>query len=361
MLSLTHRLFGIALLLTTVMTASAQPVTLPRNPSPAAQIGQTIGISTITVSYSRPSVKGRQIWGGVVPYGWNKQAFGPGKDAPWRAGANENTVLTLSHDAMVEGQAVPAGSYGLFLVVNKDNTGQLILSKDYKSWGSFFYNPALDQMRAPVRLHDGPMAELLTYSFDQIDRSSAELVLAWEKKTIPIKISFAVDSIVVSNARQELRNMPGFTPQGYLSIANYCLQNKVNFDEALGWVEKAIAQNKTFTALHIKSGLLKASGKEAEANAVMKDAAMVANEFELNQYGYQLLGSGDVNSAIPIFILSTKKNPASPNAWDSLGEAYVAAGDKKNAIASFKKSLSMNPPENVRLNSEKFLQQLGAK
>ena len=126
-------------------------VTLPREPSPAASVSQTIGISTVTVKYSRPSVKGREIWGALVPYGWNVQQFGLRNSAPWRAGANENTVLELSDDAKVAGHNVPAGSYGLTFVINKDNTGEVILSKDYKSWGSFFYDPKDDEMRANIQ------------------------------------------------------------------------------------------------------------------------------------------------------------------------------------------------------------------
>src|SRR5690349_21999768 len=113
---------------------SSQGITTPRVPSPAAEVSQTIGISKVIVNYSRPSVKGREIWGKLVPFGWNVQAFGAGNSAPWRAGANENTTIKFSHDAKVEGQTVPAGTYGLFFVINSDNTGEVILSKSYQSW-----------------------------------------------------------------------------------------------------------------------------------------------------------------------------------------------------------------------------------
>src|SRR5262245_7380782 len=84
----------------------SQGVTVPRTPSPAAKVSQTIGISTVNISYSRPSVKSREVWGKLVPYGWNVQSYGGGKNAPWRAGANENTVIEFSHDATVEGKPV---------------------------------------------------------------------------------------------------------------------------------------------------------------------------------------------------------------------------------------------------------------
>src|ERR1051325_7239439 len=113
-----------------VYDVSAQNVTLPRTPSPSATVSQTIGISTISINYSRPSVKGRKVWGELVPFGWNTNGVA---DAPWRAGANENTIIELSNDATIEGKKVPAGKYGFFLVINADNSGEVVLSKDYHS------------------------------------------------------------------------------------------------------------------------------------------------------------------------------------------------------------------------------------
>src|SRR5688572_33255422 len=101
-------LSGIIVLLSVALTV-AQGITTPRTPSPGATVSQKIGISTVTVNYSRPSVKGREVWGALVPYGWNVQSFGSQKEAPWRAGANENTVITLSHAATFQGTKIPAG------------------------------------------------------------------------------------------------------------------------------------------------------------------------------------------------------------------------------------------------------------
>lgn len=138
MLYLSVKRLLLLLLALSSVTVYAQGITTPRVPSPAAKISQTIGISTVNVQYSRPSVKNREVWGNLVPYGWNVQGFGAGNSAPWRAGANENTVIEFSHPVKVEGKEVPAGAYGLFFVINKDNTGEVILSKDSRSWGSFF-------------------------------------------------------------------------------------------------------------------------------------------------------------------------------------------------------------------------------
>lgn len=342
------------------MQVLAQGITTPRTASPAASVSQTIGISTVTVKYSRPSVKGREVWGALVPYGWNVQGFGAGREAPWRAGANENTVIEFSHPAKVEGQTVPAGSYGLFFVINKDNSGEVILSKDYRSWGSFWYDPKNDQLRSKIQLRDNAQTELLTFDFINPTKTTAELVLNWEKKQFPVKIEFAVDDIVMANATEELKGVTGFTPQGYASAANYALQNKVNLEKGLAWIDQAIAQNKTFATLNTKAGLLKLTGKPDEGDKIMKDAMAIATENDLNNYGYQLLGNGENDKAIEILTIVTERFPKSANAWDSLGEAYALKGDKTNAVKNFKKSLSLNPPANVRANSEKYLKQFGA-
>jgi tetratricopeptide (TPR) repeat protein len=337
-----------------------QGITAPRTPSPGAELSQTIGISKVTVIYSRPAVKGRPVWGELVPYGWNAQPFGNLKEAPWRTGANENTVIEFSHPAKVEGKDVPAGKYGLFFVINKDNSGEVILSKDYRSWGSFWYEKDNDQLRANIQIREVPHTELLTFDFINLSKNSGELVLNWEKKQFPVKVEFAVDAIVMANAAEELKSTVGFSWQGYSSAANYALQNKVNTDQALKWIDQAITMNRNFTTLRTKSNLLKEKGNTAESDALIKEAMTLATEGELNAYGYQLLGQGENDKAIQILTLNTEKFPKSANCWDSLGEAYAVKGDSKNAVKNFKKALTLNPPANVRANSEKFLKQLGA-
>jgi hypothetical protein len=339
--------------------ASAQ-ITTPRTPSPGATVSQTIGISTVTVKYSRPAVKGRDVWGKLVPYGWNKETFGAGNLSPWRAGANENTVITFSNDATVQGKPVPAGTYGLFFVVNSDNSGEVILSKDYQSWGNFWYDPAHDLMRAPIQLRDNAHTELLTYDFVNLNKTSGELVLNWEKKQFPVKIEFAVDAIVMANATEQLKGTVGFNWLGFNSAANYALQNKVNLEQGLKWADQAVTQNRNFNTVNTKAGLLRELGKGDEADKLIADILTTATEAEVNVYGYQLLNQGKHDKAIEVLAMNTKKYPNSANAWDSLGEAYFTKGDKANAIKNFKKSLTLNPPEAVKANSEKFLKQLGA-
>ena len=340
-------------------TAFSQTVTVPRNPSPGSTVSQTIGISTVTVNYSRPSVKGREIWGVLVPYGLTVQAANR-EPAPWRAGANENTVITFSHAAKVEGKDVPAGSYGLFFTINSDDTGEVILSKDYRSWGAFHYDSKQDQARASIKVRPHEMTELLTYDFINLTKNSGELVLNWEKKQFPVKIEFATDDLVLANATEELKSVQGFTWMGWNSAANYALLNNGDTAQAMKWVNQSITMNKNFTNLMTKAGLLRKENKVDEATKIETEALTSATEAELNAYGYQLINQGKMEEAIKVMETMCRRYPNSANAFDSLGEAYALKGDKENAIKNFKKSLSMNPPEATRLNSEKYLKQLGA-
>ncbi len=356
---LTIRLLTALALFAFMATGWTQGITTPRTPSPAAEVTQTIGISTVTVNYSRPAVRDREVWGALVPYGWNTEGFGLGNPAPWRAGANENTVITFSHDATVEGKAVPAGSYGLFFVINENNTGEVILSKDTQSWGNYFYDPKQDQVKANIKIRDHSMTERLTYDFENLTRTGGELVLNWEKKQFPVKIEFAVDDIVMANAAQQLKGTTGFSWQGFSSAANYSLQNNTHTDKGQAWATQAAAMNPSFTTFNTQAAFMRMNGQEAEADKLMAKALTTATEAELNTYGYQLLNQGKNEEAIEVFLSNTENYPESANAWDSLGEGYALSGDEKNAVKAFKKSLSLNPAPNVKANSEKYLKQFG--
>jgi tetratricopeptide (TPR) repeat protein len=324
-------------------------------------VSQAVGISTVTVTYSRPSVNKRTVWGELVPYGWNVQPGGTNNPAPWRAGANENTTIEFSHPAKFEGQAVPAGKYGMFMTINQDNSGEVILSKDNSSWGNFFYNPSHDFLRVKIQTREVPYTEMLTYEFINNAKNSTELTLNWEKKQFPVKIEFAVDDIVMANAEAELRSAKGFNWQSYNGAANYALNNNVNLDKAMEWVDQSLNRGgNNFATNNIKARLLTKAGKKEEGDKLMAEAVKTANEGELNTYGYQLLNLGETDKAIEMLALNTQHFPKSANTWDSLGEAYATKGDKKNAITNFKKSLTLNPAPGVKANSEKFLKQLGA-
>ncbi len=349
---------SLVLVAATVLGAIAQTITTPRAASPASETTQTIGISTVTIKYSRPSVKERAIWGtNLAHYGYNNLGFGSATAAPWRAGANENTTITFSDDASVEGNAIPAGTYGLFVGIHEDGKADIIFSKNSSSWGSFFYSEEEDQLRVTVSSQENSHTERLTYDFVDIDNTSAVAVLDWEKKRFPFKVSYDVHEIVLDNARNQLRSTAGFGWQGPASAAQYCLQNNVHLDEGMKWADQAIAGNRNFQTLFVKASLTEKAGQDAAA--MYTEAMQLASNAQLNALGYRFMGQGKNEQALEYFELNVKRNPTDPNVYDSLGECLKTMGKDKDAIKAFKKSLSLDPPANVKANSIQLLKDLG--
>jgi len=155
-----------------------------------ASVSQTIGTDTeITIVYSRPGVKGRTIWGDLVPMGMAPGNKGSNdKPFPWRAGANENTTFETSKDITVDGRDLPAGKYGLHMIPGEKEF-VIIFSKVNDSWGSFSYDKANDALRITVTPVEAPFEEWLSYGFDDLAGTSVTAYLHWEKKKIPFKVA----------------------------------------------------------------------------------------------------------------------------------------------------------------------------
>src|SRR6201989_3056315 len=160
--------------------------------SQAAVIKQRIGLTDVKVTYHRPTVNGRKIWGGLVPLG-----------EVWRAGANENTVVELSSDITVEGQPLPKGTYGLHMIPTAD-TWTVIFSKMNTAWGSFTYDQKEDALRVTVKPRPTEMEEALEYEFEDLKADSATLTLKWEKLAVPVKLAVSPEA-TVANIRGQMR------------------------------------------------------------------------------------------------------------------------------------------------------------
>lgn len=353
----------LVLILFVSYSSIAQTVTTPR-PSPMATLSQKVGLTEVSVNYSRPSVirgsnnRTGQIWGKQVPYGLAPNGFGNKQPMPWRAGANENTVITFSTDVEVEGRGIAAGSYGLHMIPQENGKTTIIFSTNISSWGSFWYNEEEDALRVEVEMQASPFTNALTYEFTSFGNMEGTLALMWDDKAIPFKIASSQE-IVLQNFRDQLRGMVGFGWQGLLSVARYCFQNNINHDEALGWIDASIANTKNAQNLAVKAGLLIQKGDKDAGIEAADEAAKMANLGQLNFLGYQMIGVNEYDKAIEYFKLNIKNNPEDANSHDSLGEAYMAKGDNKNAIKEFKKCLSMNPSKFVKDNSLKNLKTLG--
>ena len=176
-----------------------------------------------------------------VPYGLSTSSFGNGKPDPWRAGANENTVFAVSHDVTIEGQPLPAGRYGLHMIPGEE-TWTVVFSKDAGAWGSFFYDASHDALRVTVKPHKNDYREWLTYDFTVRRPEEATVELQWEDLAVPWNIKVPnISDIYISRLREELTTVPGFSYQGYLAAAQYCLKAGKNLDQALQWTDAAIS------------------------------------------------------------------------------------------------------------------------
>ena len=321
---------------------------LPRG-SQMAKVGQRIGITDITIVYSRPSVNNREIWGELVPYGMNNLGFGTAKESPWRAGANENTIFKTTHDVKIEGKELPAGKYGLHMIVNEDNTATVIFSKNYVAWGSYFYDPSEDALRVDVATTEIPHVEQLKYEFNTVDATAAVASLNWEKKQIPFAIQVDVPAIVARNIRSKMQNQEGFNRQSWEQAANYALNNEGDLEEALGWINAAIEgqffSKKTFANMATKARILEKQGKTSEADVVMQEALPMGTVFEVHGYGRQLIAAGQKDKALEIFKWNAKNFKGQWPVDYGLARGYSAIGNYKTALKHLKIAKDRAPDE----------------
>ena len=336
-------------LLVSAVSSAQTPFHVPEA-SQKAVVTQTIGISEVSVTYHRPGIKGREVWGKLVPFG-----------DVWRAGANENTSISFSHQVKVEGKTLPAGTYGLHMIPTQDRW-TVIFSKNATSWGSFFYNESEDALRITVKPQPTDQTEWLEYSFSDLSDTSAVLSLSWEKLRIPITLMFDTPSIVVAYARDEyLRGASGFTWDGFNRAAQYCVRKNINIAQALEWADRSIAISETFANLRTKAAVLDKMGRSAEATALREKSMKLATEADLNTLGYSYLNEGKRKEAVDLFERIVKEHPDSWNAYDSLGEALATTGDTKGAIRNYEKALKIGVNEANKKRIDDILTKLKAK
>jgi tetratricopeptide (TPR) repeat protein len=316
---------ALAVLLTAlpvILSAQAPQLVLPKA-SPRATVSQTVGLTEIAITYDRPAVGGREIWGSLVPY-----------DSVWRAGANENTVVSFSSPVRVAGQEVPAGRYGLHMIPGRGDW-TIILSREANAWGSFSYDPAEDLLRIRVTPKQAEFTERLAYTLDDPTADGVIATLRWEELAVPVPIAVDSRRVVADSLREQLRGLGRFFWQPWNQAAAWCAANGTNLAEATEWVSRSIAINENFTNLRVKAALLENQGDAAAAQALVRRSFEVATEADMNTYGYLLMGQNKVDSAIVVFRRNVRDYPRSWNTYDSLGEAYAKKGDTRQAIEAY--------------------------
>ncbi|MCB9729560.1 MAG: DUF2911 domain-containing protein [Deltaproteobacteria bacterium] len=235
--------------------AADDPLPLPAL-SPLARVMQTVGVSEATVEYSSPAMRGRAIFGGLLPYG-----------ELWRTGANSATKLTLSQDAKVAGKDVPAGTYAIFTIPQKDQW-TFILNKNPDQGGTGQYDEKLDQLRVKVKPEKAPKRERLTFLFSDTTEDSTRLDLVWGETRVSVPITF-------DTAKLSQSNIDSFATMASRKLANaarHVADNGKDLDAALQYIDMSLGVQQTWFNTWIKADLLARKGKYAEAYPLAEKA-----------------------------------------------------------------------------------------
>ncbi|HTQ55278.1 MAG TPA: DUF2911 domain-containing protein [Bryobacteraceae bacterium] len=343
----------------------------PSGNNQKASVSQFIGPVQITIDYSSPAVHGLngvdrrgQIWGKLVPYGMTDLGFDGGKPSPWRGGANENTVFTVSDPVMIEGQALAAGKYGLHFIPGADEW-TVIFSKDSDAWGSFFYNESHDALRVKVKPAKHEYREWLTYEFPVRRPSEATAEMQWEELAVPWQIKVEnVDELYYTKIQQQLTSAFGFNLPYYDAAAQFCVRQGIHLDQALNWADLAISMpfigQANFDTLSTKALVLSKMGRDAEAEKIMQTAIHhpSATAVQIHQYGRQLLTAGKKQEALEVFKLNAERNG---EAWPTnvgLARGYMAVGDYQKALEYARKAAAQAPDNQNKQNLEAMVRSL---
>jgi tetratricopeptide (TPR) repeat protein len=353
--------FAIALALIAI-AAFGQPITTPPSgDNQHAIVTQFIGPVKVTVDYNSPKVhhpvtkedRRGKIWGTLVPYGLTNQNFGTCTECPWRAGANQNTTFTFSHPVKIEGQDIPAGTYGFFLIADP-NEWTAIFSRNYTSWGSFFYNQAEDQLRVKVKPEKSAYNEWLTYEFTERQPDKATVAMRWEDLQVPLHITVPnITDVYLAQIHKELRNFPGFNWQNWNQAARYALREK-RLDDALEFAKGAADNNsgvgqENFQTLTTLADVQEARGMTAEATTTRNKALALstASPVELHMYARQQMQKGNKAEAVRVWQMNAKLHPKDWPVNVGLMRAYSAQGNYKEALKYAKLALAEAPdPQN---------------
>lgn len=254
----------VALALCTLLTVGdliAQSVQAPELPqrrmpmiSQGQMIKQVIGLSEVTVTYHRPGVKGREIWGGLLPY-----------DQVWRVGANEPTLITFSDPVTIDGNKLSAGTYRLVAFPGKTEW-TLIFNGEVRNWGTM-YDAKYDSLKIKVKPEPIPLEEWLSFSFTDLTSSSARVVIAWEKLKVTFKVEFNTAAKMEASIG-DWRILAG--------AARYALTEKVYPEQAMAWIDRSIALNRNGNNLRTKAELLAQQGKYKEAIPLAEESIKLA-------------------------------------------------------------------------------------
>jgi len=320
-----------ALLALSAISLTAQPgLDRPRT-SQRASVTQRVGVTDITVTYHRPGVKGREIWGALVPRG-----------EVWRAGANEVTTISFTDDVTIEGHPLAAGTYGVHMIP-EIASWTVIISNNSGSWGTT-YDQKDDALRFDVVPLAADFTEWMMFDFTDLADTAATLELRWVKLRVPVRIAVATPEIVLGRARKAFADGPDSTNWLMLrEAADYASGRGIHPEEAMAWIDRSLAAHPDFRSACLKSDILAAAGDRGGAAQVLNDAIAGAAEKDVTSYTRILIRDGRPERAISILEKFVTTRGAPWGAVNALGDAHAAAGDRAAAIRVYKAAMDKAP------------------
>ena len=369
------RLITLTLLVVVAGTGApfAQGLTTPPNgANQRAVVTQYMGLASVTIDYHSPDVtspagedRTGKIWGQLVPWGIAPNPFYPGfgsaENMPWRAGANENTTITFSHDVEIEGEPLAAGTYALFMAPG-ESEWTIIFNKNSSAWGSFFYDPSLDVLQVqvlPEKTDD--VREWLTYAVDARLLDTARAVLHWENLRVPFRISVPNQAeLYHETMTMELTGAAGFNFQNWIQASQWAAQQDAYHEDAVKWADAAVTANATFGTISNKAQILWQLGRSEEAMETFEQAMEhpTANAVAVHMAARGLQAQGNLETANVIFRKNYEKNPGEWPVDFGMARVYAQEGDFEKALEHAEIALGRAPDGPQKQNVETQIERL---
>lgn len=261
----------VVLLVLSFVTASLAQLDLPR-PSPNSSVMQYVGITKVKITYSSPGVKGRKIWGGLVPY-----------NEVWRTGANDATEIHFSTNVKINGQNLPAGKYSFFTIPGE--TDWTVMFNSRTDIGGMDYQEDADVLKLKVKPETGEFRERMTFLIENNTNDAADIVLHWEKLRLVLKMEVATNDMIMKNAEEEI----GETWETPYRAANYCLQQDINLDKAMEWINLSTSLKETYWNAKVKAQLQAKQGKKNEAIKTMTKAIAMGEKMDNEPFDFSAM------------------------------------------------------------------------
>ncbi len=337
---------------------SAQRLTTP--PPGANQrsvVTQYMGMVSVTIDYNSPDVtspggddRTGKIWGELVPLGIAPNQFYPGfgsaEKMPWRVGANENTTITFSHDVEVEGEALAAGTYALFMAPG-ETEWTVLFNRNASAWGSFFYEPSLDALKVQAKPEKSDFfREWLTFEFDDRQLDTTLAVLHWEHMRVPFRISVPNISELYHQAMtHELTGSAGFSFQNWVRASQWASQQEAYKEDSESWADAAIAANASFQTIANKAQILNRLERGEEALETLDQAIdhPTATPIQVHGAARALQQQGQMDAANLIFRKNYEKNPGVWPVDFGMARLYSQEGDFAKALEHARIALTRAP------------------